>query len=165
MLGLRSCAGEETGGAMNEAIEMLSSAIEAGGTWYAVAVAVVVVIVRIYRQPAMQGLLPPESRWDALPKLARLVIVLVVALGAAWVAALLAGQSPLAALLAALPVALSAVATHKVTQAIGYAHTSAQTRKDLGYKPGSIRTALDPILPIDRERVERANSIARRAKV
>lgn len=145
---------------MDKDMDLFRRAIEAGAGWYAIAAAAVVLFIRMLRSETVQLLLPLPWQWKRLRRWVRLGIVFLTALASAWVTTLLAGHPPLAALGMAIPIAVAAIAGHKTTQAIGYAHTNASINGNLAYEPGSIRTAISPILPIDRRAVKRANEIA-----
>ena len=142
--------------------ELLEQAIESGAGWYAVAAAVVVLLVRAYRARAVQALLPRSMQWALWPRGWRLAIVFVVALLSAWVAALVAGQGIVEALVASLPVAVTAVLGHKASKAAGHAHTHAKLRGDLGYQPSALRNAVSPVFPVDARAVASAQRMTQR---
>lgn len=150
---------------MDDALELLSAAVQAGAGWYAVAAACVVLGIRAYRHPAIQGALPKSKRWKSLPSWGRLALVFLSSTGAAVVTSILAGHTLWAALAAAMPVAAAAIGAHESTRAVGYAHTSGKIMQDLAYEPGVLRRAAEPIFPIDRQRLSRAHSIAQRRGV
>ena len=136
-------------------LSLLVAAKAAGLGWYGMAAACVVVAIRILRLDAVQSMLPVLWRWQVLKPWAQLAIVGVGALGASWVAGLVAGNAPLAALGAAVPVALAAIGGHEMTRAAGYAQTAAELARNPGYQPSGLRSALDPLLPVDRDRLMR----------
>lgn len=136
--------------------ELLAEATGPGAAWYTVAVAVVVISIRLARRPAVQQTLPEWLRWRAFPRPLRVAIVFANAVGASWIASVIAGQSLWSALLAAIGVGCTAIAGHEVSKRIGYGDTSAKLRQyGSTYEPGSIRTALETIVPIDWKKIRR----------
>jgi hypothetical protein len=129
--------------------QLIADAMGAGVAWYGVAAACVTVCIRLLRRPVVQRLLPHAVRWASLPAPAQWAIVGLTAAGASWVTSLIAGHPPGAAALAALPVALAAVGGHEGTRACGYLDTRRRIKRAADYRPGSIRTTLDVVLPID----------------
>jgi hypothetical protein len=148
---------------MDEAIALYQEAARAGLEWWGLAAVFVVLSIRALRTDVAQGLLPAVFQWHRLKRWAQLLIIFAAALGSAWVTALIGGAAPKAALLAALPVGLAAIGGHKVTKAAGHAHTQSQLRKNLNYEPGSIRTSIAPLLPIDQNSLRRANQVSKTA--
>jgi hypothetical protein len=138
-------------------IQALIEAYGDGG-WLAVAAMTVTVAVRVWRKPAVQGRLPAKLRWKVIPPLAQWGIIGLGALIASVLTGLAAGVGWSAALSAAVPVALAAVCGHKATKAVGHARTAKvvedAARRGLKYEPGSIRRALDVVLPLDRKVID-----------
>ncbi len=124
------------------------------GQWYLMAPAVVVVALRILRRPWLQNMLPMWTRWANLKMWLRQTIVFATSLGAAFVAAVLAGQGIWGAALAALPVAAAAVVGHKITKFAGHQMTDSAIAADMFYKPGITRKSLDLVLPLDHRRID-----------
>lgn len=134
-------------------LETLREAYQNGG-WIALAAVAVTIALRLYRKPQIQGLLPPTWQWKAMPLWMQWLVVFVCALVASWLGGIANGVPVWAALLAAVPVALGAICGHKVTKTLGHAHTDAQVEKHgLAYQPGSIRTALDLVFPLDHHKL------------
>lgn len=136
---------------------LLRQASETDAGWYTLAIVAVVVGIRAYRIPAIQSMMPAVAQWGRLPFTLRIGIVFAVAAGASLAAGLLAGKTILAAMLSAVTVGIGAIVAHKTTKAIGHVQTQrAVDRKGLGYRPGSIRIALDPVFPLDRHELDGA---------
>ena len=139
---------------LDAAIALVKQVVEAGGPWYALAAAVVVVVIRVLRSSPVQSRLPGWLRWAHASLCVRLSLVLITSAAAAFVTATLNGDSWWRALIASIGVAISAVLGHEATRAVGYAHTShALKQQGPFYEPGSIRTVLSPVFPIDRQRM------------
>jgi len=133
----------------------------AGKRWHALAVAIVVVVVRLYRRPDVQALVPASLRWNRIAFPWRLLLVFGAAAGSSLVTGILGGQTIGAVVLTAVSVGIAAVGAHKVSKAAGHAQTSVALRKSGPlYKPGSIRTALEPVFPIDRRAIELERGLA-----
>lgn len=145
-------------------LDLLRQALDAGVGWYGIAAAAVVLLIRLYRSAPMQAIVPLVMQWRRLRPWARLTLVFAAALLSAWVAALIAGQGPLLALGMAIPVAIAAIGSHEVTKTVGYVQTQAAVAKNLGYRPGAIRTALQPVIPIDRNAMRRARVLSESAE-
>lgn len=127
------------------------------GQWLALAAVSATVIIRVYRNPGVQGILPESMQWGNLPKWVRLTIVFLASFTVTWATSIVTGGTSEGALAAAIPVALGAVATHKATKAIGHNHTARQIKKKgPAYEPGSLRTSLDIVLPMGRKQMDEA---------
>jgi hypothetical protein len=100
-----------------------------------------------------------KLRWLNWPAGLRKAFVFVASLGATFLTALGTGQGIIAALVAAVPVAVASIVAHKITKAIGHAHTRAALTRGLNYKPKGIRTSLDfmGVLPIDHHTINEIN--------
>lgn len=140
-------------------VELLQAAIASGGAWYAVAMAAVVAGIRIYRHPVVQGLLPVVAQWSRLKPWARIAIIFAASGLSAWVTGVMAGQSVVASLSAALITALGAIGGHKATKAVGHAQTAAAMKKDGSYAPGAVRSAMAVVLPVDHKGIKYNASI------
>jgi hypothetical protein len=129
--------------------------------WYGLAIAAVVLAIRWLRKPIVQdliGMITPQLCWFAWPSEVRKACVFAVSLGASFLAAMVAGQGILISLVASIPVAISAIVTHKTTKAIGHAQTRRALKKNPDYrKPGGIRTSLDflGVLPVDHKSIKK----------
>jgi hypothetical protein len=131
--------------------------ISEGAPAFVAAAGSVVVAIRWYRSAAVQAILPAAIKWHNLPQLARYAVVFGASLLASWAAAIASGQGHMAAMVAAIPVAAGALSTHKATRAVGYRQTArAIERKGASYEPGSIRTGLGVVFPVDRKAVDKA---------
>lgn len=144
---------------MDEQLQQLADSYQHGG-WFALIAGLIAFVIRIYRSPQVQGLLPDGGRWEALPKLARQGIVFLLAFISTWITARIGGQGFWAALIAAFPVAFGAIAAHKFTKAIGHEQTRKRIRQDPEYAPSRVRRSLRTVLPID----DRAITEARKAR-
>ena len=139
---------------MDDVGVLIQQVQQAGLGWYGAAAVTVVLLVRLLRMEAVQMLIPMEWQWNRLKPWARLLIVFASAFAASWLAALLSGQAPVAALAAAVPVALTAIAGHKGTQAVGHADTQRRLLRDPEYSPTALRSVVSPVLPIDRQAID-----------
>lgn len=149
---------------MNEALNLLLRSRESGIGWYGVAAAAVVLLIRGFRSESVQSVLPVVAQWSRLKRWVQLLLVFCAALLASWVTALITGMAPAAALLFSIPTALTAIGGHKATKAAGHAMTRDSIRMDIGYKPGKIRAAVSPILPMDKKAMARAADLDKVAK-
>jgi len=141
--------------------------------WYGLVIGAIVIGIRQLRKPAVQGILGRVSvylQWAGWPLWVRLALICASAGGGVALTTLVAGQGWIAAAVAALPVALGAIGTHKVTKAVGHAATLfaaikgdpvapplLQAGRKAAYRPGSLRTTLDSlgVLPLDHKTIKR----------
>jgi hypothetical protein len=116
------------------------------GQWFLLAALIVVVVVRVARAPL-------EKYWDKWPMWVRRVFIALVSFAGAFAVALMQGLPLTTALAAGLPIFVAAIFGHKATQAAGSALTIE------GAKPSVARWALDPLLPVDREKISLRTSV------
>ena len=147
-------------------VDELAEAYAQAG-WLGLAAVAVTLSLRIYRRPSVQAVLPPQWRWNALPRVYHWVIVAAVSGAASAFTAVSTGMSWRAAIVAAIPVAIAAITGHQTTKAIGHKHTAECIRKHgVTYEPGRARRALDIVIPLDSETLAQTRSLndaARRA--
>ena len=137
-----------------EILAALKEAYERTGVWGLVAT-LLMLSVRIYRTEAIQALVPSRAKWDNLPaSFAKLLIFATATIGA-MLGALLAGTSWAAALIAAIPIGLTAIGLHKGTQKAGDILDTKITPKifrssglNPDYEPSPYRKAISLIVPL-----------------
>lgn len=128
-------------------VDGLKQAWAVGGYW-GVAAAAVMLLIRIYRKEFIQNALPARFRWSNLDVGVKLALTGLAALGGTFVTAMIAGASPVTALLAALPVALGAIFGHHATELVGTAIDIVMAKVKKGkYVPGTLRRASSIVLP------------------
>ena len=136
-------------------VDVAIEALKSGAPWYGSAVGATVLLVRALRAPVLQASLPRLLQWSKMPRIVRQLAVAMTSAACSWLAALASGAPPRAALVAALPVALGAIGAHKMTKAIGHAHTRrALALEGPEYEPGAARRAVSPVLPIAHNRID-----------
>lgn len=93
----------------------ITSAYQHGGV-LALIGAVVALLVRLYKMPWLQDLLPPRAKWKGWPKWAKLLTVGAAAFLLAFLTALGTGMGWVAALTGAVSSALAAVGFDQATK-------------------------------------------------
>jgi len=136
-------------------LDVALTALRKGSPWYVGAAAATMVAIRLLRHPVIQDGLPIGMQWKGLPMLVRRLLIALASGAASWLTTYAIGQPPSQALFAALPVALTAIVAHKTTKAIGHKQTKrALADIGCGYEPSAARAAIEPLLPIDRNRID-----------
>ena len=147
-------------------VDELAEAYAQAG-WLGLAAVAVTLALRVYRKPLIQAILPPQVRWNALPRVYHWLLVAAASGAASALTAVSTGMSWKAAVIAAVPVALGAMTGHETSKAIGHNHTASCIRKHgVTYEPGALRKALDIVVPLDSETLAQTrnlNEAARRA--
>lgn len=118
------------------------------GLW-CIPVVAVMLGVRLYRMPQVQDSLHPRWQWATWPRWAQWGLIGVGSLAASVATGLVSGVGWTAALMAAVPVALGAIAGHKGTKAIGHTMHKAALLDDPAYEPSPFRSAASLVVPLD----------------
>lgn len=122
------------------------------GIW-ALPVLVVVFGVRFYRLPGIQAAIIPRWRWGSMPMWGRLALVVAASLAMTLATSLIAGMGAQAALVAAVPVALSAILGHKGSKFAGHALQAVAQKTDPLYVPSKFRKLASIIVPLNHKRL------------
>lgn len=110
---------------------------------------VLMLLLRLYRLPALQNLLPKRARWDALHPYAKVGLPFAVALVGSLLVSLGSGAAVLSSFPAALMAALGAIGLHHVTKAAGQASTNMALKAEgPSYTPSPFRRAASIVVPL-----------------
>ena len=99
-------------------IKLMQSATDMNSGDIATYASTAMLLIRFLRTEDIQEFLPKKLQWPQ-SKLAGKAIVLVTSVGITTIGGLIAGAAFPAALVAAIPVAISAIVGHKITQGVG----------------------------------------------
>jgi len=109
-----------------------------------------VMVVRGFSSDAFQAIFPERYRWKSWSIYYQLILVFLLSFGGALVTELTKDPSIASAAVKALLAALAAVGLHKSTSDIGREQTRNAVKENPLYEPGSIRTIISPLIPIDK---------------
>lgn len=137
-----------------ESIAELFSIVElfkTGGLFAGLGALVAFVIRLVRTSPIQSGLgkLSSKLLWSSWPRWVRWLIILVTSIASTMFSQVAGGLGWVEALMAAVPVAATAVAAHKGTEALGIGLHSKAVKANPSYEPSPLRKAATIIVPLD----------------
>lgn len=125
---------------------------DAAGPW-SIPVLCVVFGVRLWRMPSIQSFIPEKVRWSTLSMPVRLGVVFAASIAASMASSMIAGKGWMTALVAAVPIAMASVMTHKITKIVGHTMQDSVQQGRQDYRPSKMRKVASIVVPLNHKKI------------